>query len=283
MRRSIVLGVALIGLALAGCGSGSASGGASKIGVAAGAKTAAAKTFHVQGTTERSGPDTPDSGVIDAVVDLEHHAIRSTMPARTSSVDTACVPSPCASPQPSQTRVNGPSTTISIGSDTWTKTEGDQSSLYGGLGVPPGKWVHLPKGRAADPTAIYDPSRWLGALRSTDDATLVGQEQVRGVATDHYRFTVRSTSGTTGSRPPTHVDAWISHDGLVRRLRSVATAATAVRNADGSTQTITFTTTLELFDFGVAANITPPPADEVVELPHCTPPGCASATLSMGG
>jgi hypothetical protein len=125
-----------------------------------------------------------------------------------------------------------------------------------------------------------DPTQMLDYLRAASgEVTKVGNEQVRGVDTTHYRATVdlkkvpdAAPSGQraalrkqidqlialTGTRTiPTEV--WIDGDNLVRRVK-----LSYVFDQNGERGS---TTVLEeLYDFGAQVNVSPPTADEVVDI-----------------
>ncbi|MEY2568363.1 MAG: hypothetical protein QOE35_2892 [Actinomycetota bacterium] len=108
-------------------------------------------------------------------------------------------------------------------------------------------------------------------------ATKVGSEQVRGVATTHYRGAVdlekvkaaASTSAKASvdalikqlGKATYPVDVWLDKDGLVRRLRSRQATA-----ASGTTPGATVVRTEEYYDFGAKVTAEPPAADQVTDL-----------------
>jgi hypothetical protein len=121
-----------------------------------------------------------------------------------------------------------------------------------------------------------DPSQGLSYLRGVTNIETVGEEEVRGIETTHYRGVVdfhrvadelpearksieRLIELTTLARIPT--DVWVSADGLVRRLKYVYDD---MRLAPG--QSADMTIEMELYDFGAQVNVQEPPAEEVVDL-----------------
>ncbi len=118
-----------------------------------------------------------------------------------------------------------------------------------------------------------DPSRSLGLLgAASPDFAAVGDENVRGVETTHYRGTVdleklaedapadarasyRRIIELTGQKT-VPVDVWIDDEGLTRRMRYEQ------KLPDGSSTTVT----QELYDFGVEVDVEPPPASDVLDL-----------------
>lgn len=117
------------------------------------------------------------------------------------------------------------------------------------------------------------PSQSLELLRAASpDFAAVGDEEVRGLETTHYRGTVdlekvaeqapanaresyRRIIELTGQRR-IPVDVWIDDAGLTRRVRYEQ------KLPGGSSMEIT----QELYDFGVQVDVEPPPAVEVVDL-----------------
>lgn len=118
-----------------------------------------------------------------------------------------------------------------------------------------------------------DPSQSLDLLRAAgSDFAAVGDEDVRGVSTTHYRGTVDmekvaeqapaearesyrriiQLSGQT--KIP--VDVWIDNEGLTRRIRYEQTLPDQTQ----------MELTQELFDFGVDVDVEPPPASQVLDL-----------------
>jgi len=116
------------------------------------------------------------------------------------------------------------------------------------------------------------PNAALAYLRgSTGTVTKVGEEQVRGENSTHYRSTIdleqaaRRAKGSTKrsirrvidiagvTRLP--VDVWVGDDGFVRKVRYTQHAS---KNQAAKI-------TMELYDFGAAVTIAPPPATTVID------------------
>ena len=136
-----------------------------------------------------------------------------------------------------------------------------------------------------------DPSNFLRYLRAVSKGVNeVGEDDVRGVATTHYRARVdldkvveqapaderdqvRASIGTlleaTGAKTFPG-DVWIDGDGLVRRQSTKVTMKTPA-GASGEEQEATMTMTMELFDFGVEVDAEPPPASQVTDLATLLP------------
>ena len=107
-------------------------------------------------------------------------------------------------------------------------------------------------------------------LREAGEVETVGEEEVRGVATTHFR-TVFDLSGSVPDGPGTaevrkaleavDVDVWLDSDDRVRRHRTSIDLGTAVGAGAG----FTIITTIETFDFGKAVAIEVPPPDQVAD------------------
>jgi hypothetical protein len=135
-----------------------------------------------------------------------------------------------------------------------------------------------------------NPSEALAYLRGVgDDVEEVGTEEVRGVATTHYRATVdldrvvdqapseqrealRAQIEELERRTNTDealVDVWIDDDGLVRRQ--------VLRYEDMrfAGQTGDVTLRMELYDFGVEVDVEAPPEDQVTDFQELVQAGSA--------
>jgi hypothetical protein len=116
----------------------------------------------------------------------------------------------------------------------------------------------------------------LQALRGAADVREVGHDVVRGVDTTHYatnvdlqkaiasapandRNDVRRALGMLGSTT-IPVDVWVDAQGRARRM--TVHADTSAFGTSGSA----FTMTVELYDFGAAVDVQPPPADDTIDL-----------------
>jgi len=133
------------------------------------------------------------------------------------------------------------------------------------------RWTGFFLGDREGPRGISDPLWPLDALfGARDDAEEIGHDAVRGVAVAHCRLTVdlaRADAAVPAGvsvpagpyralrRMPAEV--WLDTAGLVRRVAVSAEPVTA--GADVQNWTV-----VELCDFGVAVDITPPRPDEVV-------------------
>jgi hypothetical protein len=157
------------------------------------------------------------------------------------------------------------------------------------------KWLKLDLEKVDAKTALdlgglqqtnQNPAQLLQFLRGTsDDIEELGQEEVRGVETTHYRATVdldEAVDGTAeiGELPDEMreqleaeiermknqtgletlpVDVWLDEDDLVRRIRIDVTFP-----VQGEELGLEMTT--DFFDFGVDVDVAPPSADETVDI-----------------
>lgn len=166
--------------------------------------------------------------------------------------------------------------------------------VYYGLpeGILPGgkRWLRLDLQSLAESSSLdfgslvqgaqADPSQyllWLAALGP--EAEELGEEEVRGVPTTHYRASVdlrrletQAPEGREGEWQAyvqslatglgtyeVPVEIWVDGEGYVRRLRQEYPVA-------GSDGTISTTVTTELYDFGVEVDVQVPPADQVASI-----------------
>lgn len=153
----------------------------------------------------------------------------------------------------------------------------------------PGKrsWMKIDLVKAAeaegfDPSTLgtngpsQDPSQVLDYLKGATTAKKVGTEEIRGVATTHYRFdadldkavaksrskltkaTLAKLQSTLGSAETIPVDVWLDarHRVLRERVRYTATIK-------GLSSALDFTT--DFSDFGVPVKVDTPPASDTVD------------------
>ena len=127
--------------------------------------------------------------------------------------------------------------------------------------------------RGADPTAALN---YLNGV-AADGITEVGEAEVRGESTTHYRLTVdlerakadapeelgddydRLIEQIGGTTIPAEV--WVDGDDRVRRMKFTIDPA-----PQGNTDQPPITVTNELYDFGAEVEVTPPPDDQVTDL-----------------
>jgi hypothetical protein len=175
----------------------------------------------------------------------------------------------------------GPVKVESVGDDRTVYLRSNQISER----LPPGrKWMGIQPwlGQSAE-TALAGNGGARGELEMLkgvgDDVESLGQEEVRGVSTTHYRSTIdlghyadvlrREGKGTSAREyeqlaklMPTPITVEVSIDarGVVRRLRTISTLpSTAGRPA------VTMDMRMDLFDFGITPDVPLPSADEVFD------------------
>lgn len=133
-----------------------------------------------------------------------------------------------------------------------------------------GNWTGFFLGDPAGPRGVNDPLWPLDALFGARDAVEIGAGTVREVPTTHYRLTIDLAqadaalpAGVTVPAGPYRAlsqipgEVWLDADGRARRI-AVSTGQLATDD-DAPAWSI-----LELWDFGVPADITPPSPDDVV-------------------
>jgi len=137
--------------------------------------------------------------------------------------------------------------------------------------IPTAEVALTPLGGTVSPTAQ------LAALAEVTEAEVVGEEEVRDVATTRYRGTyavpaalqraqgvqrhaLRSSLGAAVDLPEMPFEAFLDEDGLLRRLtQTVEVPASPTTNG----QVLTVTTTLELYEFGLDVIVPGPPAQSI--------------------
>jgi hypothetical protein len=132
------------------------------------------------------------------------------------------------------------------------------------------------------PSQVFDPTNVLAYLRGvSNDLAKVGTEDVRGAATTHYAGHIdparlaaqipdpnaRDTLGkaAAAAKQSVPVDIWVDDQSRLRKL-TVSVDLSKAQTVDkpaGSGPSGVVTATVELWDFGAAADTTPPPADQV--------------------
>jgi hypothetical protein len=133
-----------------------------------------------------------------------------------------------------------------------------------------GNWTGFFLGDPGGPRGVNDPLWPLDALFGARDAVEVGAESVRGVPATRYRVTIDLAradaalpAGVTVPAGPYRrlsqipAEVWLDADGLARRI-AVLTDPT------GGGGGRPMWSVVELWDFGVLADITPPAPGEVV-------------------
>lgn len=166
--------------------------------------------------------------------------------------------------------------------EQYAYVKGPAVVLYGGTGD---GWVRMDlggmPGMASSPN--QDPRQYVEFLRAASDGVEeVGQEDVRGTPTTHYRAelsledVIEATDDENTQRyaealqemgseiEAMPVDAWIADDGLPRRIE-VSVTMSEVPGVPGGEMTMEIS--LDLFDFGVPVDVRPPKKFEEVTVP----------------
>ena len=122
----------------------------------------------------------------------------------------------------------------------------------------------------------WDPVQVFAYLQKVADLETVGTEEIRGIETTHFRGAVdlhrvaeaypelkdsiEAMIELTGD-DPMPMEVWVSADGLMRRAKQtyVSMQSPGVPPVDMMMQ-------MEFYDFGVAVDVTEPPADKVIPL-----------------
>jgi hypothetical protein len=134
-----------------------------------------------------------------------------------------------------------------------------------------GRWTGFFLGDPGRPRGSNDPLWPLDALFGAgDDAVEIGREAIRGVEATRYRLTldlaradaarpagVNVPGGPYRALRALPAEVWLDPDGLARRVSVIADPATAALGEQAWM-------IVELWDFGIAVDITPPRPDEVV-------------------
>ena len=122
-----------------------------------------------------------------------------------------------------------------------------------------------------------DPGQNVAFLEGAQDVTTAGTEDVRGVSTTHYKFTIdmRKASAAApenyrkfidealaqlGSSPLLPGDVWLDADGLPRRMSFEMSMA-----PEPGAAPMKVTVSMDIFDFGLPGSITPPADNDVVD------------------
>jgi hypothetical protein len=168
----------------------------------------------------------------------------------------------------------------------WLKIDLRELSRLSGSGM---DLSSLTQGSTSDPSQVLEV-----LLGASSDAAVVGNEQVRGTETTHYRMTAdlnkvasrlpadeRSAyegfaKGLGTTSMPT--DVWIDSAGRARRIQYTITIPISVTPSGGSGSSVS--TTIEFYDFGVPVIVTTPPPSQVSDLSQLLGGGGASGTPS---
>lgn len=140
-------------------------------------------------------------------------------------------------------------------------------------------------------TKQSDPGLMLAYLKSATGVRRVGSDLVRREVTTHYATIVKAETiieqAPRDQREPMRkylrmlgiktypVDMWVGQDGVVRKL------AIVLEYNPTKNEHVKMELSEEYYDFGVKANIQPPPAKSVLDVtPRLTPNGQSSHRLS---
>jgi hypothetical protein len=288
MRHKTVWVVAALALVLAACGTGgSAEGGeaggqnvavvATPAGlVDAATHTAAAKTGHVEMSvdTVANGQETHFGAT--GAFDADRHLFSTSLDL--SSLFAATMHSP------SNNAANSAlgSTANVIASDNVVYLD---FPLFARLVGVQTQWMSVPASTGASTFDVADPSAFLDFLHGAGgEVTDLGREQIRGVDTTHLHASVKlrdalnSATGAERDRLQRAIDqlgqsgsalldaempadVFIDDNGMVREIAFDF----SVPDTTGSTAAKA-TLTVDLYDFGTAVAIDPPPADQVTDV-----------------
>lgn len=148
-------------------------------------------------------------------------------------------------------------------------------ALYIGVPQSPGTFYQVSVSQLVGTSLANstDPTAGLQALRAaSNDTTVVGQDQVRGAVTTHYRGTYDAKAALAkvdgaakqlfqqalqgGNTTAVPYDAWIDQQGRLVKMQQHITATV-------KGQSVVSDSTVELFDFGTAVAVSAPPAAQV--------------------
>ena len=265
MRRFLVPVVAAIAFVVPACG----GGGDEPIEVvrAAATKTASADSSRIALTMELQGAQ---SGTVTA-----DGAFQFDPPLGSMTMDLSAIPGAGAM---------GTMTAVVDGTVIYMKFPAEIAAQ-----IPGGKaWVKIDMAAVGEQAGVdfaqlmqasqSDPTQALQYLRgASDDIAEVGEEQVRGVDTTHYRGTVDLRRAAAQYEGPQReaiesaidligvatmpLDVWIDDDGRARKMRYSQDMSKASSGAV-DTAIVTF----EMYEFGVEVDAEAPPADQVTDL-----------------
>jgi hypothetical protein len=273
MRRTLTALTLLVALVVpAACGKGENLLGTVK---AAAATTSDTHTARMSARVEAERGALAKGMALDGVFDFDGHRARFTMDPSSLGLPIAQkVDAVFDYASGAVMYLHFPQFKAQLGKE-WLKIDLDQALQSVGVDADLGSIVQKQSG---------DPTSGLQTLRGAVKVDEVGHEKVRGTDTRHVRATIdvhkaaeeapaevradmRKLAGLYKTK--THdVDVWLDDDGRVRRMKVVSDPAdlslptsTTVAGTDFGAMTITY----ELYDFGTAADITVPPADQVAD------------------
>jgi hypothetical protein len=271
MRRGlIVCALAAVSLATAACGGGAAN--ALQSVASAASKTAGTQSARFDMTVQETvGPIGPLDVTASGVTDNATHSADMTMDL---SAISSFAGSQAGSPDQWKAHVildgsgsspilyvHLPALDTYLNGKTWAKAD---------LGV-------LAQKAGVDLTQLLqqagneDPTKALQMLQSIGNVSKVGTATIDGVDTTEYSGTVDVQKAAAALGPAytkllgeakvstIPVDVWVGSDGLVRRLHE--NLSYPINGTESTTDL-----TIDLSDFGVQTTITPPPADQTVDI-----------------
>jgi hypothetical protein len=271
MRRGLTV-CALVGvsLATAACGGGAAN--ALQSVASAASKTAGTQSakFHMD-VSETVGPIGPLHFSADGASDNTTHSADMTMDL--SSI-ASLVGSQAGNPDQWKAHVildgSGSSPILYmqlpaldkyLNGKTWMKA--DLAALAQKAGVDLGQLLQQ--------AGSQDPTKALQMLESVGNVSKAGTATIDGVDTTEYSGTIDVQKAAAALGPEVEkvlaqssittipVDVWIGSDGLVRRMHDT------ISYTENGMQATT-DLTLDLTDFGTQVTVTPPPADQTVDV-----------------
>lgn len=167
----------------------------------------------------------------------------------------------------------------------YVKVPSAQAAEFGGK-----QWLKIDPaqfGSGQNPFGSLDssnPSEILNTLQGVGKVTKIGDEDVRGVHTVHYKADVdiakaadaqkltpqqkQQLQQALGGRSTVPEDVWIDDQGLARRVAVdiTATPSPSAGNGSSAPSSVNAQLTMEFFDYGKAnVTATPPPADQVTD------------------
>ena len=128
-----------------------------------------------------------------------------------------------------------------------------------------------------------DPAQVLELLKGvTRDVEERGEEMVRGARTTHYRATLELDRVVAEAPPNVRAslasliaragstdiaaDVWIDADGRLRKMAYELDIPPPRDSGVAATTAESMTVSMELYDFGVAVDVAPPPDDQVIDV-----------------
>lgn len=169
-----------------------------------------------------------------------------------------------------------------VGQIIYVKVPSQEAAEFGGkpwLKIDPSQF-----GGGQNPFGSLDssnPTQILNTLQGVGTVTKIGDEDVRGTHTVHYRADVdiakaadaqkltpeqkQQLQTALGGKSTIPEDVWVDDQGLVRRI-GVDISGNAPTGSTGSGTALKAQLKMEFFDYGKATvNTTPPPADQITD------------------